>query len=164
MARASRPPGAATKCRGLESSKGSGPFTTRNHEWFGARYRIDLCDRHAEAFKAALAPWIDRSQQLTRRLLPEPRVAPPAGLYDKVIPLPGPEATWKITPHAHDRMVERHVSVHEARRVAQWPASQVPSRKDPNLVERFGDGLGVVVDPWSRTIITVVRPEDGATT
>jgi hypothetical protein len=127
---------------------------TRFYEWFGKKYRIDLCESHDAAFREALGDWIDRSECLTQSHS-QLRLEAPAKLYDKVVRLPGPEDLWHFTDHARLRLRERQIQEDAARRVAQFPANSAPSEKEEGLFEHYGEGLVVVVDRTTKTIITV---------
>lgn len=127
---------------------------TRNFEWFGTKYRIDVCEQHDTGLRNALDKWIAHATDLTVRLGNNGPIAAPAGLYDKVTVLPGPEDRWRFTAHAEERMVERQINRQLARKVAQW-GSASPDPKRAGCQERRGDGIVVVVNPETFDIVTV---------
>jgi hypothetical protein len=130
---------------------------TRHYEWFGQKYRIDLCEEHDAAFREGrgeLRDWIEKSECLTQRH-ESVRLETPDKLYENVVKLPGPEDLWRFSNHARDQLQARQIQEDAARRVAQFPDSSAPSEKEDGVWEHYGEGLVVVVNRQSKTIITV---------
>jgi hypothetical protein len=137
-------------CRGKSKAT-----ATRRFKWFGAKYSIDVCEKHDAELHSALDKWIDVASCTTQSLATVSAITPPAGLYERPVVLPGPQDKWRFTAHAEQRMVERQVDRDTARYVAEFPEFTRPDPKRTNCMEHHGRGLRIVVNPVSKTIITV---------
>lgn len=133
---------------------------TRTFPWFGSTYVIDVCERHDLALRGALDKFINVARDITVRHAVASPLAMPEALYEKPVELPSPKDIWRVSRHARQRMIERQVSEDVAREVAQNPSGSAPSRKEARLEERYGQGLVVVVDPNTKTIVTVAGRQE----
>lgn len=67
---------------------------------------------------------------------------------------------WLITPHAAEKALERGYTDEEILTVATRHEVEVPSLKNSTVTERFRGDHGIVVNPTTKVVITVIPKKD----
>lgn len=136
------------------------------------RYALPLCEQHADRFTADMISWarcgtILDTRPAVRRLRPTPQPAKtvvPACIAPEPVPaaprwnpsLPIDHDEWTFTSHAQERANARQVTQPEALWAATCPDVVRPGRT-PNTALHIRGDVHVVVEPTTKTILTVVN-------
>lgn len=159
---------------------------TRSFSIDGRRYRVDLCKEHDRLLTLNLGPWVNCAeeetlghvglsaeevapvrpsplivmQQRTEIVEDEPEITP--------APVPVPRDTsgvdrevareWRITDKARARMDEQHLGPVDVWRILSCPATDKPGMFSDTRVYSSPDGIELVVNPSTKTVITVFVP------
>jgi len=148
----------------------------------GMHWKIDLCEAHGEALERDLWAWgrlaeeVEQPKVFTREYVsaatkaaelrakqaaprpePAPERAPQEPLPLRFLPHGAVEAgEYKFTAHALERLEEREVPMVAALQAAVHPLVRRPGR-EPGLLVHERDNTKVVVNPSTRTILTVAQ-------